>query len=376
MTDKALRVALVIGTASGGTANHVRALAVGCHDAGLSVSAYGPEQAASLFDEDIAFCQVPIADRPRPLNDAVCIARLRAGLRSGRPDVVHAHGLRAGAFAGLAITGMAPTARPALAVSVHNAPPFGRASRVVFGLLERICARRADIILCASNDLRDRMVRLGAPNVEQFDVPAEIAPPPTAEQMQAARADVAAGGCPVVLAIGRLTAQKGFDVLIDAAARWQARTPAPVTVIAGNGPLAGDLASRARTAGADVRLLGRRQDVAALLAIADVVAVPSRWEARSLVVQEAMQAGRPIVATNVGGIPDLTGTDGAILVPAEDPAALAAAVANVLDDPAMADRLGETARVRSASFPTQKDSVGDAEKIYARLAAGRPRRGG
>jgi len=368
-----LRVAFVIGLASGGTASHVQALAAGCHDAGLSVTAFGPQQAAALFDAGIPFTEVRIGDRPRPVSDADAIRRLRTALRSTRPDVVHAHGVRAGAFAGLAIASIGPAAKPALVVSVHNAPPAGRVARLVYGVLERICARRTDAALCASEDLRERMVRLGALSAERFDVPAELAPPPTAEQMQAARSDIAAAGRPVVLAVGRLAAQKGFDVLVDAAARWQGRTPPPVTVIAGDGPLAADLARRARIAGADVRFLGLRQDVPALLAIADVVVVPSRWEARALVVQEAMQAGRPIVATDVGGIPSLTGTDAALLIPAEDGAALAAAVANVLDDPATASRLSEAARVRTATFPTQQDAVAAAEAIYARLAGARLR---
>ena len=109
----------------------------------------------------------------------------------------------------------------------------------------------------------------------------------------------------------------------------------------------------------------------ALLALADVVVVPSRWEARALVVQEAMRSGRPIVATSVGGTPELTGPDGAILVPPGDPAALARAVAVVLDDAPLAARLGEAARVRSANFPSQQDVIAAALAAYARLVADR-----
>jgi len=111
--------------------------------------------------------------------------------------------------------------------------------------------------------------------------------------------------------------------------------------------------------------------VPALLAVADIVVVCSRWEARSLVLQEAMRAGRPIVATRVGGTPGLTGAEAAMLIPAGSPAALATAVAAVLDDQPLAGRLGLAARSRSASFPTQKDAVSAALAIYSRLAAGR-----
>jgi glycosyltransferase involved in cell wall biosynthesis len=120
-----------------------------------------------------------------------------------------------------------------------------------------------------------------------------------------------------------------------------------------------------------VLLLGAREDVPALLQLADVVVVPSRWEARALIVQEAMRAGKPIVATTVGGTPDLVGRDSAVLIPPDDPAALAAAVTEVLDDPRLAAGLRLAARARSATFPTEEDSVTLAMSAYARLAASR-----
>ncbi len=107
--------------------------------------------------------------------------------------------------------------------------------------------------------------------------------------------------------------------------------------------------------------------------MADVVVVPSRWEARALILQEAMRAGRPIVATSVGGTPELTGSDSAILVPAGDPDALAAAVSAVLDDTALAARLGAAARARSARFPSQDDAIAAALASYARLSNARRR---
>ena len=175
-------------------------------------------------------------------------------------------------------------------ITVHNAPPDGRAARFVHGVLERICARRADLVLAASADLLPRMRGRRAP-VEQFDVPA-LPAAPTAAEVAKARADVGADDRPVVLAVARLAQQKGLDVLIDAAARWRTRDPRPRTVIAGDGPLAAGLRAQASRSGADVGLLGARHDAPALLAVADVVVVPSRWEARALVLQEAMRAGR------------------------------------------------------------------------------------
>ena len=239
-----------------------------------------------------------IGERPRPAADAVAVARLRSALASWRPDVVHAHGIRAGAFSALALALLRRSARPALVVTVHNAPPDRQRARIVYGALERICARRADLVLCASPDLLARIRSLGAASAELFDVPAARADRPAPAVVARAAADVHAGGRPVVLAAGRLAHQKGLDVLIAAAAHWHARDPQPRVVIAGDGPLAAELRDQARAAGTDVLFLGSRQDVPALLEVADVVAVPSRWEARALIVQEAMCAGRPVVATS------------------------------------------------------------------------------
>ena len=385
-----LRVAFVLGLATGGTARHVAALAAGCRAAGLAVSVLAPAPTLAFLraDAGIETFALSIGERARPASDVVAVARLRSRLASWRPGVVHAHGVRAGAFAGLAgsgitsrLRGPAPVGRrrPALVVTVHNAPPVGRGSRLIYAVLERICARRADLMLCASEDLAARMRDLGAAEVEQFDVSAPAAMQPSPAEVAKARDDVGAGGRPVVLAVGRLAQQKGLDVLIDAAGRWRDRDPQPRTIIAGDGPLAAALRAQVGRAHADVLLLGQRKDVPALLEIADVVVVPSRWEARALILQEAMRSGKPVVATRVGGTPGLVGGDGttgigastdnsAVLIPPDDPAALAAAVTAVLDDPRLAARLGLAARARSAAFPAEEDAVKSAVSAYARLA--------
>jgi glycosyltransferase involved in cell wall biosynthesis len=368
-----LRLAFVIGTVAGGTAAHVAALAAGCARAGAQVAVLGPGGARSCFDPRLSYLQAEIGDRPRPARDAAVLAGLRRQIRALGPDVVHAHGVRAGAFAALALTPRPAAGQqsPSLVVTVHNAPPDGAARRAVYGALERLCARRSDVVLCASDDLVARMRGLGAVTATRFDVPAGPAAPPSAAAVARAAADIDARGRPVVLAAGRLARQKGFDVLIAAAARWRGLPGGPRTVIAGDGPLAGRLAEQARLAEADVILLGNRQDVPALLAAADVFVLPSRWEARALILQEAMRAGRAIVATEAGGTPELTGADAAVLIPPEDDAALAEAVLAVLADPARAATLGLAARARAGAFPTQDDAVRQALGIYHSLAVSR-----
>ena len=402
-----LRIAYVLGTTAGGTGPHVAMLAQGCAARGMAVRVFGPAAAGpryfsgprdpggrepggldpggldpaprdpSMRDRGVedagmegsgdglarapGFAVVAIGDRPRPSRDLAAVLRLRRLLRAWAPDVVHAHGLRAGAFAALA-------AGPgALVVTVHNAPPAAAPARVVHAALERLTARRADAVTWVSGDLGARMRRAGARDAGRAVVAAPAFPVPSADQVAAARASLADGGHPAVFAAGRLTAQKGFDVLIDAAARWQSRRPAPVLAIAGEGPLAGELGARAGAAGVSVRFLGRREDIPALMAAADVVVVPSRWEGQPLVVQEALRAGRPVVASRVGGIPGLTGEDGALLVPPGDATALASAVLTVLDDRAAAARLEIAATERARALPGVSDAVDSAVALYAGL---------
>ena len=287
-----------------------------------------------------------IAARARPARDAAAAFRLRRWLARDTPDVLHAHGLRAGALAALALA--LPGAPPAaLAVTVHNAPPASGPAAAVYAGLELIVARRADAVLTVSGDLDGRLRRRGARLAGRALVPAPAAAGASPAEIAALRHEF--GGRVIVAAVGRLAAQKGFGTLIAAAARWQRRAVVPLLLIAGEGPLDADLRRQAGTAGVAVRFLGARRDVPALLAAADVVVVPSNWEGQPLVVQEALRAGRPLVATRVGGIEELTGGDGAVLVPPGDPAALAAAVTRLLDDPGAAARLAAAGRARAGA---------------------------
>jgi glycosyltransferase involved in cell wall biosynthesis len=380
-----LRVAYVLGTSGGGTGAHVAMLAAGCAARGITVRVFGPAETGRRFfpgnDGQLAagdvatrpgvaggslppacFVPVEIADRPRPARDLAAVLRLRGLLRRWPPDVIHAHGLRAGALAALARPG-----RAVLIVTVHNAPVTGGFSGAVYGILERVVCRRADAVTWVSGDLAARVRRRGGRDGGRALVPAPPAASASPADIAAARDDLGSGDRPVVLGVGRLAAQKGFGVLLAAAARWQDRVPVPLVAIAGAGPLAGALADQARAAGVDVCFLGQRSDVPALLAVADVVAVPSLWEGQPLIVQEALRAGKPLVAARAGGVPELTGEDGAILVPPHDPVALADGVLSVLDDPGLAGKLAVAARERAAALPTVPGAIDAVTDLYGRL---------
>jgi len=379
-----VKLALVLGTSTGGTGRHVKMLAVGCAARGVRVEVFGPAQTDRDFAfgaaaPGIGFTPAEIADRPRLPGDLQAIGRLRRLFRAWRPDVVHAHGLRAGALTAVAVAfartapGSAQSRTP-LVVTVHNAPPAGGVTGAIYRLLERIVARNADSVLCVSADLEDRMRAAGARRVGHAVVPAALVSPTggvSAETRSAAlRAELGAEpGQAIVLAVGRLAAQKGFGLLLDAAARWGDIRPAPLLVIAGQGPLAAGLQARAASLGLTVRFAGHRGDVPSLLAAADVFVLPSVWEGQALILQEALRAGVPVVATRVGGNPELTGEDAAILVPPGDARRLAEAVRAVLGDPALAARLREAAAARARALPDEDAAVAAALAEYRHVAS-------
>ncbi|NKZ03940.1 glycosyltransferase family 4 protein [Actinomadura latina] len=388
-----MRVALVLGTSAGGVGRHVRSVAAGIAGRGARVLVCGPAQTGERFGfagPGVRFAEVDLGDRPRPVSDAKAVARLRSLLRGA--DVVHAHGLRAGALAVAAGARVAPgplrfsRGGPPLAVTLHNAVIAGGRTAAVYGALERIVARGATRVLGVSPDLEERMRSLGARSVGHAIVPA---PAPRAQPGPAVRADLRAelgvGERPLILTVGRLAEQKGLPTLLDAAAGWAGRTPPPLVAIAGDGPLEDDLRARIEAEDLPVRLLGARSDVPGLLAACDVAVVPSVWEGQPLVVQEILRAGRPLVATRVGGIPGMVGagrpagdsllhgpeSDTALLVPPGDAEALERAVARVLDDPSLAARLASAAAERSALLPGEDDAVDQLAGVYRELAGTR-----
>ncbi len=361
-----LRVALVLATSAGGVGRHVRSVAAELRGRGADVTVLGPASAEALFgfaDTGAAFVPVEIADRPRPVADARAVARLRRLTRDA--DVVHAHGLRAGGLAALARLG---AAGPPLVVTLHNAAIAGGLTGAAYATLERVVARGATEVLAVSPDLEERMRALGARSVRPALVPAPPGPRPADPDAAARiRAELGADARPLVVAAVRLAEQKGLPTLLDAAAGWARRTPTPLVAIAGDGPLEAELRERIDAEGLPVRLLGRRDDVPDLLAAADVAVLPSVWEGQPLVVQEILRAGRPLVATRVGGVPGMVG-GAALLVPPRDAAELGRAVSRVLDDPGLAARLAAAATERAGRLPDEEDAVDQLTAVYARAA--------
>jgi len=359
-----LRVGLVLGSSTGGLGRHVLSLVRGLVARRVRVWAYCPAPTEAHFGFAAAGATVVGLEIPaRPGGrDLAAVGDLRRALRAEPVSVLHAHGLRAGLVASLA----RPASLP-LVVTWHNQVAGDGVRARALGLAERVVARSADVTLGVAPDLVARAAALGARDARLAPV---AAPDLRISDGAAAaiRAELEAEGRPLVLSVGRLHPQKAYQNLVAAAARWRGLTPRPLVAIAGTGPAYRQLAAQILATRAPVTLLGHRDDVGDLLAAADVAVVSSVWEARQLFAQEALRAGTPLVATSVGGLPDLVG-DAAWLIPPDDVDALDAAVRTLLDDDRLRTRYAAAGVARAATWPTEAETVELVRSVYAELVS-------
>lgn len=381
----------MLATSTGGVGRHVAAAARGVARAGHTVVVLGPAATDGTFhfsaartdsagggpktgmpvEANVRFRPVEIASGLRPLAALRAALRLRALTR--RADVVHAHGFRAGLVCAMALRRWHATRvpqtpvdhpRPALVVTLHNAMLGTARRRWLLNLAMRSLARAADAVFAVSADLVAVLSTDGRVVDRALVASGSVAP---TRDVAATRAALEiSAGVPVILAVGRLHKQKGFDILVEAARLLRDRGCCVVILLAGDGPERPELQRSIDASGVDVRLLGDRGDVADLLAAADVVVMPSRWEGWPLAAGEVLNAGKPFVATNVGGLPELVG-DAGLLVDACDSEVLAGAIARLLDDPTFAAELAQRARRRAAELPGTADVTAQLLDCYRRV---------
>ncbi|MCD2467681.1 MULTISPECIES: glycosyltransferase family 4 protein [unclassified Streptomyces] len=356
-----LRTVQVLGGGSAGSSAHVRSLASGLVARGVRVTVCAPAELDRVYDYRGAGAHfVPL---PR-LGDPATVAALRNACIGA--DVVHAHGLEASVRAALALAGVGDRA-PLVTTWESRNQARGAARGGVLRLLERRTVRAATVVLASSSELVDRARRRGARDARLAPVTVPPARGPVCLHDGKARAELGAVDRPLLMAVGALERGRGYRTLLDAARSWRELDPQPLLVIAGEGRERAALQRRIADEDLPVRLIGRREDVAELLAAADVAVLPSRWEARSLLAQEALRLGVPLVATAVGGVPELVG-DAAELVPYGDAEALAAAVRGLLDDVERRMDLAAAGRVQARTWPTEDETVAHVLSVYDELA--------
>jgi glycosyltransferase involved in cell wall biosynthesis len=305
------------------------------------------------------------------------VARMYALFRAGAPDVVHINnGGYPGAISCNAAAIAARAARVPVVVYVVNnvAMAYHRPSRLLDYPVDRLVVRSVDMFVTASmiaSQALASVLRLGE---GQHTVIPNAAKPgaPTVSRSDVRRDLRISDDHLVLLVMARLEKRKGHTFLLRALPRFPDDIRDKVTVlVAGVGPEHAALEAECATLRiADhVHFLGQRDDRWSLYAAADVVVLPSiSHEDMPIVILDAMAAGRPVVATRVAGIPEqvVDGVTGR-LVPPGDAAALAEALAAILEDPTGRAAMGKAARARYESRYTPQRFVDAYRKLYSSL---------
>jgi glycosyltransferase involved in cell wall biosynthesis len=285
--------------------------------------------------------------------------RLVGHLYRARPDVLHAFLIHSYLVA-------APAARlagvPVLVAGRRSLGDFKQGHRLVLAL-ERAATRVTDFLIANAEAVAADACRQEGFSQDKITVVYNGLPDSAFEPVPSASL---ATELPAVLCVANFRPYKGHRYLLEAIARLRTQGLSCTLMLAGDGPGRLGLEKLAERLGLDVRFLGVRTDVQRLLARADAVVLPSLHEGMSNAVMEAMAAGRPVIATDVGGTGELLRGRG-VLVPPADPDALAGGLRQVLTDPLFAERLGREARAWSQAHLRVDPMVDQHIRIYRNL---------
>ena len=300
--------------------------------------------------------------------DPWLVGRLARLVRSRGAHAMHTHGVHADLYGRLCLQGLDGVL---LLQTRHNDDRFRRLW--IMRLLNQWLARRCVRIVAISDAVREFVCAVeGIPprKVERIYYGLDAAPAP--QNVADLRTELGWAGAPLIGFVGRLTGQKGVDVLLNAFAIVHRALPTARLLLIGDGPQRAALAALAGglQISAAVHFAGWREDARAQMAALNVLAIASRWEGFGLVTLEAMQAGVAVVASRVSALPEivLDGETG-LLVPAANAAKLAAALLALLQDPQRAMQLGENGRLRAAQLFTVKQMAVQHAALYLSLAA-------
>ncbi len=342
----------------------------------------GPE--GTLEDRipsDIAFEPIPELVRdPHPVKDMIALRRLYALMRRGQYHIVHTHTTKAGLLGRIA----AGLARVPIVVHTPHGHAFhgylNSAGSRALQWVERQFARWTDRIICLTEAERQDHLRFCVGPPEKFEV---IHSGVDIERFRRARLASShhsrrAFGLPedgpLVGCVARLVPVKGVRHLLEAVPLVRAAVPQAAVVFVGDGPLRGELERRAAVLQLNgaVTFLGLRRDVADIVALCDVVVLPSLNEGMGRAAVEAFAAGRPVVGSRISGIQDVI-TDGqtGLLVPPADPNALAHAIIRCLASPALSDAMGRRAQGEAERYSLIQ-MIAKIDRLYTGLLATRP----
>jgi glycosyltransferase involved in cell wall biosynthesis len=371
----------------GGPALHVSYLSAGLRDRGyetiLVAGSVGQgEQSMAYVAEELGVPVVTIPHLHReisPVRDLLATVRLARIIRAERPAILHTHTAKAGAVGRVAAF-LAGRRRPPIIVHTFHGHVlrgyFGRFWTGVFRLLERWLARITDALVAVSPEVRDELVAFGVAPASKFRViRLGIELDERLDRDGAARAEtrrvMGIGDERFVVGwIGRMTAVKRTDIVLRSFSRLKDEGVDAVLCMVGDGPdrrsvedLAGELGVMR-----DSLFPGYQEDVGPFFAAFDVFVLPSGNEGTPVTAIEALASGCPVVATRVGGVPDVVtdGEDGFLVEPG-DVEELAARLAQLANDPDLRGRMGAAGRERMRSRYAVDRLIDDIDRLYRDL---------
>ena len=395
MSGRPIKILRVIARLNvGGPALHVAYLSEGLASRGYETTLVAGDvargEASMAFVAEgrgVSVVRLPGLSREiSPVHDVTAAIRLAGLMRTQRPDILHTHTAKAGAVGRLAAA-LAGRARPRVVLHTFHGHVlsgyFNAPGTAVFRGVETALARQSDALVAVSPQVRDDLVRIGIAPSSRFTVvrlgidlqPRVRNGRPREETL---RELGISPGAFVVAWFGRMTAVKRTDDLVDVLRRLYELGLDAVLLLVGDGADRERLEQRAHDLGVARRcfFLGYQDDVALWYAAADAVILTSANEGTPVTIIEALAAGRPVVATDVGGVQDVVrdGVDG-FLVPVGDTASMAERLARIARDPALGRRLAETGRARILQRYAVERLVGDVDRLYRSLLDAAPASG-
>ncbi len=310
----------------------------------------------------------------RPLNDLLAFGEMYREIRNGRYTIVHTHSSKAG------ILGRWAAWLAGVPIIVHTPHGhvfygyYGRIPSYLFILLERLTARITDkIITLTEQGIQEHVDRRIAPREKFISIHSGVdltwfTEPHPDPSVTRKHLGLSLDG-QVVGSVGRLEPVKGYDTFLRAAALLRARQPTPHFLLAGEGEEESRLKHLARELRVEDRVLflGWQKEIPDILSALDLFVLPSRNEGMGRTLVQAMAMGKPIVATRVGGVPEVLGEgEAGLLVPPDDPVQLAQAIEQLLDDTELARKLGEAGKRRAPAYSAER-MVAQIESLYESL---------
>ncbi|CAN5275172.1 glycosyltransferase family 4 protein [soil metagenome] len=371
----------------GGPALHVAYLTAGLRERGYDTTlvagslARGEDSMAFVADKrGVDVIQIDELGREiSPLRDLRATFRLARLIRRERPQILHTHTAKAGTVGRVAAL-LAGSRRPPIVVHTFHGHVlrgyFGPLRSLFFRLLERWLAARTTALVAVSPQVRDDLVALGVAPRERFvvvrlgiELDERVAPNHNG-RAESRRYLGIPGDRFTIGWIGRMTAVKRTDDVLVAFKRVREEGVDALLCMVGDGPDREDLERRAHELGVirDTIFLGYQEDVAQFYSAFDALVLPSSNEGTPVSAIEALAAGRPVVATRVGGVPDVVrdGEDG-FLVETGDTDGLAERLTRLARDPALRERMGKEGRARVLSRYAVDRLVGDVDRLYRSL---------